>query len=435
LKLIPELVKNIDREIDRLKKELINLVQAVVRIKSVNPTCDCVDYNQELGGESAVNEYLKPILEELGFKTNFWAEEKDRYNLVGELIGFGEGKSLIFNGHVDVAPTGPVDQWIDKNPWSGKLLDNKIFGRGSSDMKGGNIAVLIGLKAIQNLGYQLKGDIIYESVVGEEMMNTDVGTGAVIKKGYRADSAIVPEPSAPPYKLSICPTSPGVLYLVCSIKGKMSHSSMRGEMIRDGGLGEKAGVNAIDKAEIIYNGLIELEKKWVKTKRHPLFKPGHFTIHPVIIKGGETGTSTPNQCILEYTIWYPPQDNKEDIKTEIENHIMGISREDDWLSKNLPKTEWVLWWPPYFIDKEAPICKTVANSYEAVFGEKIKYQGFPAVSDASFLNQAGIPTISIGPGDLTLAHAVNEFVEVNDLVKAAKVYALSSLEWCGYQEI
>ncbi|MHA1238763.1 MAG: ArgE/DapE family deacylase [Candidatus Odinarchaeia archaeon] len=431
-----EVRKKVVTEVDRLKKELIKLVQEVVRIKSVNPTSDCVSYDEEIGGETAVNEYIKPIVEELGFKTDMWAEEKDRYNLVGTLKGAGEGRSLIFNGHVDVAPPDPVDQWIDKNPWSGRISEGKIWGRGAADMKGGNMAAIIAVKAIQNAGYCLNGDLIYESVVGEEMMNTEVGTGAVIKRGYTADAAIVPEPSAPPYRLGIAPASPGVLYMICTINGKTGHSSMRGELVRAGGVGEKAGVHVIDKAMIIYFGLRKLEEEWGITVpvSPPSIMAGCRVKWPGLMNKGWLFVC-PAKCRLEYTIWYPPQEDKEQIKQEIEECISRWANTDGWLRNNPPKVEWVLWWPPYNVEKEAPICVTVKTAYETVTGEPAKFHGFLAVDDASFLNMVGIPAITIGPGDLTVAHAVNEYVEISELVTAVKIYALSALEWCGYQEV
>ena len=108
-----------------------------------------------------------------------------------------------------------------------------------------------------------------------------------------------------------------------------------------------------------------------------------------------------------------------------------FAQTDPWLRENPPKVEWLLWWPPYDVSPDAPICKTVAATYEAVMGEPVKYYGFAAVDDATFLNIAGIPAITIGPGSLIVAHAPNEYVEIAELVDAAKIYALSIVEWCG----
>ena len=129
--------------------------------------------------------------------------------------------------------------------------------------------------------------MIIEYVVGEEMMNTEAGTGAAIERGYTADAAIVAEASGPPYRLGIIPASPGLLYMACTIQGRAVHASMRDELIRAGGGGASIGVSSIDKAQLVMDGLRRLEEEWGQTKSHPMFKrPGHFTIYPGLVQGG-----------------------------------------------------------------------------------------------------------------------------------------------------
>ncbi len=425
--------RSIIREVDNLKDELIQLVSDAVKIPSINPTYPGEVYEETLGGETKVAEFLKPLLEDIGLKTDMWEKEKGRANLVGVCKGTGDGKSLIFNGHMDVVPPGPEEDWTKAGPWSGKIADGKIWGRGSCDMKGGNVAAIIALKALLNAGYKPKGDVIMEYVVGEEMMNTEAGTGAAIERGYKADAAIVVEPSGPPYRLGLIPTSPGVFYMVVTIEGKAVHASMRDELIRPGGGGAEIGVSSIDKAMIIYQGLRKLEEEWGQTKSHPMFtRPGHFTIHPGVITGGPSGPFVVSSTSkIEYAIWHAPQDSAEQVKKEVEQQISLFAQTDPWLREHPPKVEWLLWWPPFDVPPDAPICKAVATAYESAMEKPVSYYGFAAVDDAAFLNRAGIPAITIGPGDIRVAHALNEYVAIDELVDAAKIYALSIVEWCG----
>ncbi len=428
-----ELKTKITNAVDSFKDELVQLVCDIVRIPSVNPTYPGEVYEKTLGGETKVAEFLKPLLDDIGLKTDIWDKEKGRSNLVGVYKGSGGGKSLIFNGHIDVVPPGSEEQWNMAGPWSGKIADGKIWGRGSCDMKGGDVCAFIALKALLNAGFKPKGDVILEYVVGEEMMNTSAGTGATIERGYTADAAIVVEPSSPPYRLGLIPVSPGVFYMVVTIKGKAVHASLRDELIRPGGRGASVGVSSIDKAMIIYQGLRKLEDRWGQTKSHPMFtRPGHFTLHPGVITGGPSGPFViSDESRIEYAIWHSPYDSEEQVKREVEEQIDLFAQTDPWLRENPPKVEWLLWWPPYDVPFDAPICKAVAASYEAAMGEPVKYHGFAAVDDAAFLNRAGIPAITIGPGDVSVAHAVNEYVEISELVAAAKIYALAIVEWCG----
>jgi len=424
---------SITREVENLKDELIQLVSDIVKIPSVNPTYPGEVYEDVLGGETEVARFLKPLLDDIGLKTDIWEKEKGRSNLVGIYRGTGGGKSLIFNGHTDVVPPGAGEKWTMSKPWSGKVADGKIWGRGSCDMKGGDVCAFIALKALLNAGFKPKGDVILEYVVGEEMMNTTAGTGATIERGYKADAAIVVEQTCYPYRMSLQPTSSGLFYMVVTIEGKAVHASMRDELIRPGGQGERVGVSSIDKAMIIYQGLRQLEERWGQTKSHPMFtRPGHFTLHPGVITGGPSGAFVvSDKSRIEYAIWHAPQDSPEQVKQEVEEQIALFAQTDPWLREHPPKVEWLLWWPPYDVPADAPICNSVAAAYEAVIGEPVKYYGFAAVDDAAFLNRAGIPAINIGPGDVRLAHAPDEHVEIAELIDAAKIYALSIVEWCG----
>ena len=423
------------RGVDVLKDELIQLTADTVRIPSINPTYPGQVYMDTLGGETEVNEFVKPLLEGLGMTTDLWEEEEGRANLVGVLKGTGGGKSLIFNGHVDVVPPGPDDDWSPETggAWSGRVVGDRLYGRGSCDMKGGNAAAMIALKALLNAGLKPKGDVVMEWVVGEEMMNTEAGTGATLKRGYKADAAIVVEPSGPPYRLGIIPASPGVFYMVVTIQGKAVHASMRDELFRPGGYGSKIGVNSIDKAFIIYEGLRKLEEEWGQTKSHPLFtRPGHFTLHPGVITGGPSGAFViSSESQISYAIWHAPQDPPESVKKEVEEQIARFANTDPWLRENPPKVEWLLWWPPFDLPADAPICKAVDAAYQQVLGEEPKYYGFAAVDDAAFLNRGGVPAVTFGPGSLAVAHAPNEYVEIAELVDAAKIYAVTIAEWCG----
>jgi len=424
---------NVIASVSRLEDELVKLVCDLVRIPSVNPTYPGEVYEKTLGGETKVAEFMKPVLESIGLETDMWEQEKGRANLVGVYRGTGDGKSLIFNGHTDVVPPGQEKDWTKAGPWSGKVAEGKIWGRGSCDDKSGNAAAVIAMKAVLRAGYKPRGDVIIEHVAGEEMMNMDVGTGATIERGYKADAAIVVEQTCYPYRMSLQPTSPGLFYMVITIEGKAVHASMRDELIRPGGQGAKVGVSSIDKAMIIYQGLRQLEERWGQTKSHPMFtRPGHFTLHPGVITGGPSGAFVvSDKSRIEYAIWHAPQDSPEQVKQEVEEQIALFAQTDPWLREHLPKVEWLLWWPPYDVSADAPICNSVAAAYEAVIGEPVKYYGFAAVDDAAFLNRAGIPAINIGPGDVRLAHAPDEHVEIAELIDAAKIYALSIVEWCG----
>ena len=428
---------NVLRAVDSLKDELVQLVCETVRI----PSCTSMpaasgssDTAIEISGETRVNYAFKPVMESCGLETDLWEVEKGRANLVGIWRGKVKGRSLLFNGHVDVVPPGPSEKWTVAGPWSGRIISGKIYGRGSTDMKGGIASAVFAMKALLKAGYRPKGDVFIQSVVGEETMETAAGTGAALERGYGANAAIVCEPSSPPHKLSINTASPGLVLMQVKVKGKAAHISMRNELIRPGGLGAAVGVSAIDKAFLIYQALLKLEEEWGQTKRHPAFtRPGQFVLYPEVIQGGDMiAASIPEECYMIYIIWHPPQDTAEGVGEEIKAYIARFAQTDPWLRENPPEVYVPFYsWPPYETSPEEPICKAAAAASEAVFNRPAMLYGGGFTSDASFIRQAGIPTIVVGPGTPEVAHGFNEYVEIQDLLDAAKLYAMTIVEWCG----
>ena len=272
-----------------------------------------------------------------------------------------------------------------------------------------------------------------ENVVGEENMSTDAGTGAVLKRGYKAEAAIVCEPTSfAGYKLGLCPAGPGVLVMSCTIRGKAVHCCMRDELIRAGGSGSAVGVSAIDKGFIVYQALRELEHQWGQSKAHPAFKrPGHFTISVGSIHGGQHDSFVPDSMTLNASFFYPPQFSTESIKREVEEFIKSYTAYDPWLRENPPQCEWCFSWPGFEVPNDSPICNVlsaVAKSVDARYGE---LYGMYSVCDAAFIHAAGIPCVCLGPGNLGVAHSIGEHVLIEEVIGAAKIYALTIAEWCG----
>jgi formylaminopyrimidine deformylase len=420
--------------IDSMKDEIIQLCSELVKMQSVNPKYPDADAEKFLGGEKECNEYLARQLSGFGCETDLFEKSKDRTNLVGRLKGKGNGRSIILNGHIDTVPFGKLDEWIGRDPLSGKIIDGKLYGRGSCDMKSGIVAMCKASDAITRSGLSLKGDVIIESVVGEETMDHLLGTTAAIERGYRADAAIVSEPTS----LCLEPVTTGVLLLTINVEGKSAHTTSRDQMIRPGGGGDEIGVNAIEKGVKVIEALQELERQWGITKKHPLFNPGHFVIHPGVIDGAPTGHKyvavVPDYCKIDYAILYNPSESIEHTEAEIEEYVLNASKLDTWLSRHPPKFNWWGVWPSGEISPDHPICAAVSLGHRISSNSQVTVKGMPAPVDVPFLDQAGIPTVAYGPGDLPQAHTENEFVSVGQLISATKTLAIAVAEWCGVAE-
>ncbi len=426
--------------IDALLPAGIALLQELVSIDSTNPNFTGVERAAVIGGETRCNEVLGERYEQAGLETHWVAEDAERKNLVGVRRGEGGGRSLILNGHVDTVPPVDPENWSNGSPWNPQLRDGRLFGIGSTDMKGSDVGMWIVAQALADEGVQLLGELQLHSVVGEEMMEHELGTSACIRAGFRADAAIVTEPTSFPNPLTVSPIAPGNWYLRITVEGKSTHCGNRPLAIRPGGPGDAIGVNALEKGIKIVSWLQELEQQWGLTKTHPYFWPGFFTILPGVFHA-DPGIPIPfyfaNRAEISYSIWYPPQQAADEVAREIEAFVLDGCRLDPWLREHPPRFEWVNNWPPMDTPWEHPIVQTMARSREQATGAALPPPSpqhpvnFGAASDGSFLEDAGIPTVIFGPGDVRLAHSRDESIDVGEISTAAKALALCVVEWCG----
>ncbi len=434
-----ELKQKVLDKIDSMQDDMTGTLAELVQIPSISPNYPGLNKEEVLGGETRCNEALSKHYAAIGCEVDLWEEQPQRANCVGVLKGSGGGRSLIFNGHIDTVPPGD-EEWMWNDPFSGKVQDGKLYGRGACDMKGGIVSQFIAAKALVECGVRLKGDLILESVVGEESMDHEAGTTATVRRGYKADAAIVSEPSSYPQSLTIAPSSPGAFYLVINVTGRATHPGIRAEFVRAGGKGDAIGVNAVEKGVQILQAIQRLEQIWGMTKQHPDYRPGYFTIYPGVIIGGPPGPLVPyivsTYCRVECVVWYPPDEEGEAIKREIEDYVLKAAALDTWMAEHPPTFEWRNNWPPYQTDSDHPIIQTCIDAYEEAaaptdFRKEAIIHGFAAVCDATFLNKGGVPSITFGPGDVLIAHTLNEFVPVKELMMAARTYALTAMDWCG----
>jgi acetylornithine deacetylase/succinyl-diaminopimelate desuccinylase-like protein len=451
--LVGEVRRRVSQAVDALTRRIFASVGELIRVPSVNPNYPGVVYDEHIGGEARANDVLADLYSAAGCRVERVEIAPRRPNLVGILRGAdpAHGRSLILNGHVDVVPAGRAEDWTGGDPWSGRMSDGRIWGRGASDQKAALVCAAMAAQALRDAGVTLAGDLILESVVGEEVGEHDLGTAGVIEAGYRADGAIVTEPTAPvsadpmhpPTSLLVSPVTAGLLWLTLEVVGRRGHNNLRPELVRAGGVGERAGVNAIEKGVYLLTALQDLEQQWGQRYVHPLFKPGHFSLHPGVITGGPHGAAVPffisEFCRIEYSILYPPEVPVEAIKAEITTFVRRAESLDPWLADHPAELTWRFDWPPSVLAVEHPLTQAVVAARREAFGERA-HQGpgpdpliraFDAVDDSVLFNQAGIPALSCGPGSIQFAHAVDENVATDELVAATRVYAYAAMDWCG----
>jgi len=436
------IIERLDAAIDHLAPDVEQLLARLVAINSVNPSFPGIVRADVIGGESACSRLIGQYLTQFGFETHEVARDPERVNLVAIRKGSGGGRSLLFNGHVDTVAAFKAEDWHCGNPWQPHRRGEEMFGLGTTDMKGGLTASCLALAALSRAGIRLKGDVQLHAVVGEETMDHENGTTAVIKAGFRADAAIVAEPSSQPEPLTIAPISAGNFNLEITVKGHGTHAGNRGAAIRPGGEGAAAGVNAIEKLIKIVQSLSELEQSWGMSKNHPCFPPGFFSLLPGVFHGDVGVPSVgymADRAYVGYLVWYAPQDNWKDVKHEIEHHVHCTAQLDPWLRDNPPQLIWHSHWPVAAMPDDHPLLDILVRSRADVVGAialgKAATGAFQAVSDASFLQLQSIPAVVLGPGNLRHAHAVNEYINMQEWRQCARIYARAIIGWCGLTDM
>lgn len=352
------------------------------------------------------------------------------------LTGSGGGRSLALNGHIDTV--GPQSGNV-RDPWQPHREGTLLYGLGATDMKAGHAAMWLAVRALTSAGVSLRGDVHIHSVVGEETMDHELGSTAVLEAGFRTDAAVVPEPtSTADGLLQLSNTAPGNALFAVSVDGKSTHWASRNLAIRPGGGGERVGVNAIDKIFRVYRALIELEEEWGLTKSHPQYTPGAFIIHPGVLRadvGFPAAPYFPDRGRLDYLLSFPPGVTFDEVRAEIEAHVAHACALDPWLRHHPAVIEWTATWPPAYTDPQSEFARAAAQARAATLSLTPEadpgYVPAGAQSDASFYEAQGIPAIVGGPGNLLHAHAPNEAVDLTMIPIAAKLYARLILDWCA----
>ncbi|MEA4893817.1 MAG: ArgE/DapE family deacylase [Oscillospiraceae bacterium] len=431
--------------IDKNSAELVTLLRQMVCFPTIND-------GESNGNELPMQEFFAQKMREEQFDSvvvKAYDDEKIRPNVVATRKGLGGGHSLAFNGHSDVVPISYPERWICP-PFEPEIIDGKLYGRGTSDMKGGLAAAFFALKAVKDCGIRLKGDVVLHSSVGEESQSAEtIGAERAAKELYHTDFAIVCEPS----NLEVQIASSALVFFKLIVEGKGVHVSARNQMLfpQPGGLacGNDIAVDAFRKSLPLVDYFNRLEVEWNHRYHDKIMgvggKGGHdqqgvgvFTMNPCFIQGGEYLGTVPSHMEYTYSIWYPDQlVSRDEILDEIRRGVASIASTDEWLREHPPVVEAPIIqdWPGFAVPEENPGVQTLCGSVGRALGRDAIISGFRAVCDAYYLGRLGMPAVVLGPGALNNnVHGDNEFIYINDLVNAAKIYAAMAMDWCEVAE-
>ncbi len=423
------------KAIDSRRDEIVDFAAELIRQPSINPDLEPND-----DAERPAGEWLRDQFESMGgFEIDYYEVAANRPNVVATRKGAGGGRSLIWAAHHDVVPVTPEqrEQWIGSGPFSGEVIDGKLYGRGASDMKGAIAAYSMAARIIRDEGIDLKGDLILAQSPGEEAGRRDIGCNTVLERGHRADMAIFPEPS----NFAIYPTIKGELYFKLTVPGKSTHICNRHLVAQPLPHGvERPGVSAIDNMLKYQLAILELEKQWNLWRTNPYVPAGGMFININTMQAGTSLTSVPDSAEATGSLLFNPDLTAEEVMAEIRETIDRVTDADYWLREHRPVLDlpldsessapWVK--EPVNLDPNHEVVHVITAAMQKSTGQTPEVTSSPCVCDANFWFPQGQNCLVFGVGDPSWGiHGANEYLPVDDLIKATKAFAATTLEWCG----
>ena len=375
--------------------DAVALARALIKIDSRNPTLV-----PDAPGEGEVARALAAILDDWGFSVQLADAVPGRPNVVAR-IGPSDAPALMLNGHLDVVGV----EGMVHEPFAAEMRSGRIYGRGSADMKGGLAAMCA---AATIVSANSKAQIVIAAVVDEEYES--LGLRSMLASGVRAEAAIVTEPT----RLAICPAHRGFAWIDVTLTGRAAHGSRY-----------DIGVDAIMHAGLLLAELNALEQTREGGRRHPLL--GRTSLHASTIHGGVGMSTYPERCELAIERRTLPGEDASLAVREITDACERVrARHPDFSAQVKLNTAQA----PSDVAIDAPVVERLRSALDAE-GMAARIEGLSAWTDAALLNEAGIPAVCFGPGDISLAHAAEEFVPVADIEQATRVLTRVVRDWCS----
>lgn len=342
--------------------------------------------------------------------------------MLARFPGAGSGPTLLLGGHIDVVSPEPRDSWTS-DPFRAEVRAGRLYGRGACDMKGGVAAMVYAAEVLARAGVQLGGSLLVNTVTDEE--STSAGGVATVARGVRADASIILEPTS----LRIGIACRGSMLPVVTVPGRAGHPAAVQPPWRQGG-----AVSAAEKAALVLEAVGSLRDRWRDAVPHPRLPPA--SVVATTINGGQWPVSYADSCDIGCHISYLPNQADGDgygslVEREFSEWIEQYVRKDPWLAEHPPSVSWSIDVPPTEVSADEPIVRRLAAAAADV-GRGGDIVGADFWHDGATLRRAaGIPSVAFGPGDVWIAHSVDESVVVDDVVAAAQTIAVTAMRFCG----
>ena len=389
--------------------ELVELTRDLIRIPSV------VRVGDPGATEAAVAEYVERWFHKEGVDVEVQPVAPGRPNVLAVLGEKAAGKSLLLEGHTDVVTEGDPSAWRYP-PFSAELVDGRIYGRGAADMKSGLAAAMIAAAAFKRSGTRLGGRLVVGALVDEEGDMIGVRHLCESAIGRELDAAIICEPE----ENELCLEQRGVVWARVTVRGRMAHGAM-----------PEAGVNPITGLGALLREVPDLQRRLRRLcTRSRYLRPA--TVTPTVVRSPVSGVPQSNvipagaEATLDIRL--TPGPDADAVAAEIETACRRAASACDGIS--------IEWRPANGyrlatrVDKEEPLVRAMVKGVRAATGRAARFGGVPGSTDGTILRMTrGIPIVTCGPGNRLIPHQVDEYVDVAEIVDAARIYVASALNY------
>lgn len=378
---LPERVHRDAREGDPLA-----LAQVLVATPSVNPTLAPGGM-----GESEVASLCAAWLEGWGMPAEVVEAAPGRTNVVAVLDG--DGPTVLLNGHLDTV--GVEGMTVD--PFGAEVRDGRLVGRGACDMKGGVAAILAACARLaRSAGPRPR--VVVALTADEE--HASLGMAALVRSGIRADMAVVCEPTG----LRVMPAHKGFVWIEAEFRGRAAHGSR-----------PDLGVDAIRHAGLYLAALDAHADELREAPPHPLL--GHGSFHAGTVRGGTAESVYPDACTLLLERRTLPGEDPGRVVSDFRRFLEALGEREQDLSATLRMT---MHRPGTEVSVESELVQRLLEAARGT-GAVGGVAAMTAWVDAAFLNEAGIPAVCFGPGDIAQAHTADEWIDAGEILLCAEV--------------
>jgi succinyl-diaminopimelate desuccinylase len=389
--------------------ELIALTRDLVRIPSV------VRPGDPTATEAAVAAYVERWLRAEGFTIEVHEVAPGRPNVLASLGDAAAGPTLLLEGHTDVVTEGNAAEWSHA-PFGGDLVDGRIYGRGSADMKSGLAAAMIAAAAIRRSGTRLGGRLVVGALVDEEGDMIGARHLCTTDLGRALSAAIICEPE----QNELCLEQRGVVWARVTMRGRMAHGAM-----------PEAGVNPITALGVLLREAPALERRLRRLcRRSPHLRPP--TVTPTValapVQGVPQSNVIPSVAQATLDVRLTPGPDAEAVAKEIDVACQQVMQA-------CPGST-VEWQPvngfrlATRVERSEPLVRAMVRGVRQATGRAPRFGGVPGSTDGTILRMTlGIPIVTCGPGHRLIPHQVDEHVEIGELVDAARIYVASALNY------